>query len=160
VPAEGEWAWFDDGPRGADAASLDRAAGTVAGLICSATTELGIGTDRVVLGGFSQGAATALVAAAELGRRGVAPLAGLLLQAGFVPESDGPDVQVEAIAAGSVLVQHPSDDEVVPAFMGKDLAAILSTSPGVGSVELELVAGGHVMSGEMLAGVQAWLAAR
>jgi len=51
------------------------------------------------------------------------PYAGLLLQAGFVPESFDAEVPLHEVSARSVLIQHPIDDAVVPSFMAKDLAA-------------------------------------
>ncbi|MFN8051198.1 MAG: hypothetical protein U0Q22_07185 [Acidimicrobiales bacterium] len=158
VPAGDGWSWFEEGPMGIVGASLDRAVAAIVAVVEATRDELGIGRDRVVVGGFSQGAALALAVAAALPRDDEGgTLGGLLLEAGFVPEVFGTDFPLTAVAAGSVLVQHPVDDEVVPAFMGKDLAESLGAVPGVGEVELDLVAGGHVVSPDMLATASRWL---
>lgn len=147
-------AWFTDGPRGADPASLWSAARLVAGVATEVAGAAGVGLDRVVVGGFSQGAATALAAATvpEL-----AGLGGLLLDAAFVPEPAGDDFPLDAVSAGAVLLQQPTDDDVVPPFMAKDLADALGAAPGVGAVELAFVAGGHVVGDEMATGAIEWL---
>lgn len=156
LDADGGRAWFTTGPRGADAASLDAAVDLVTTVVRSAATELDLSLDDVVLGGFSQGAATALATAARLGDT----LGGLLLQAGFVPEVVGDDIPLASIAARSVLVQHPDDDEVVPPSMGRDLAALLKDAGRASDVELELFDGGHRVSDEMADAALRWLARR
>lgn len=160
VAVDGGRAWFADGPRGADPVSLESAIVDVCAVIDAAVGELGLDRSAVVLGGFSQGAATALAVAARLGAQGGVRLGGLLVQAGFVPEAIGHEVEVSATAARSVLVQHPVDDDVVPSFMGEDLSASLGAASGVGEVELQLLPGGHAVSPQMVEASAAWLAAR
>lgn len=150
---EGGFAWFEQGPRGVDAASLAAATRQVASVVRGTAAELGIALSETVLGGFSQGAAVAVAVAAALDE----PLGGLVLQAGFVPEVFGEDFPVDSIRAARVLVQHPSEDEVVPVAMASDLAEMLKGAPGVGSVDLEVVDGGHTASDEMVAAALRWL---
>src|SRR5206468_2225889 len=140
VAVDGGMAWFAESARGgADPESLAGAVDVMCSLIDATIADTRGGLDAVVLGGFSQGAAMALAVAAELGRRGPGTLGGLLIQAGFLPEAAGEEFPVADIAAKAVLVQHPADDEVVPVFMGRDLAELLAGAPGVGDVEIDIV---------------------
>jgi predicted esterase len=113
-----------------------------------------------VLGGFSQGAATALALAASLATE-EAVLGGLLIQAGFAPEVFDDEIDLTAIRARRVLVQHGIDDEVVPSFMAKDLATLIgSAAEPHADIEVEILAGGHTLTAGMLDGTRRWLGAR
>ena len=141
---------------GADPASLAAAVDAACTLIegTAADSDVGPATlrRRRVLGGR----ALALAIGAELGRRGAGvarpPAAGRVH-----PRVVDADFRWTLVAARSVLVQHPADDDVVPAFMGKDLAEALARLPRSVRCASTSSASGHVMSAEMLAGAQRWL---
>lgn len=158
LPTDGGWSWFDSGPRGVDRAGLDRSTSQVRTLVDAAIDEIGADWSHVVLAGFSQGAATAMALAAELGAAPGPRLAGLLVQAGFVPEIPHAEVDVGAVRAGAVLVQHGATDEVVPTFVASDLGALIgSTATEGGTVEVQVLPGGHTLTSDMLDAARTWL---
>jgi len=85
----------------------------------------GIPRSRIVLAGFSQGAAIAL----QTGLRQAEPLAGLLALSGYLPLADRLAAERHAASAGlPVLMAHGADDPVVPiarAIHSRDLLASL-----------------------------------
>ncbi len=147
-------AWFEGDSRGTDPASLERAVEWVSNVLVGCTTDLGIDMEDVVLGGFSQGAATALAVAAfydiELG--------GLLLQAPFVPDGADLDVDLASIRARDVLIQHGSLDDVVPPFFVEHVAASLTATRG--DVQRQTFEAGHERTVEMLDAACAWMRGR
>lgn len=157
VPTEDGWSWFDSGPRGVERSGLDAAVSGVRTLTEATINELRIAWSEVVIGGFSQGASTALALAAALAADGHC-LGGLLVQAGFLPEVVGDEVDLSGLHCGAVLIQQGDTDEVVPPFMAEDLATLISLSADVGRVDVQIVAGGHTLSTAMLDGARTWLA--
>ena len=155
-PTEGGWSWFDSGPRGVDSVTLSSSVAAVVEVVDAALTETGGAWTDVVLGGFSQGAALALAAAARLAPEGTV-LGGLLLQAGFLPETFDDEIDVAPVAARSVLIQHGDSDEVVPAFMADDLAALIGSATSGPAPKLQRLPGGHVLSPAMLDAAREWL---
>jgi len=153
LPTDGGWSWFDSGPRGVDAVSLHDSVSRVRAVVDGACADLGLRWTDVVLAGFSQGAAAALAVAATVDTE----IGGLLLQAGFVPEVHDHEVALDRIRAGAILLQHGEDDEVVPAFVSKDLAGALLASGASERVDVELLDGGHTLSPSMLDGARRWL---
>lgn len=158
IPANRGFSWFDTGARGVDARSLEGAVTLVDGVIEATIAELTQGGPRpaepvVVLGGCSQGAATALAVAALTGR----PIAGLLLQAGFIPEGLDVDIDLAGLRTDRVLIQHGTNDEVVPAFIAHDLAASIRAARPEVAVELQTFDHGHETSDAMMAAAQVWL---
>ena len=85
----------------------------------------GIPRHRIVLAGFSQGAAIAL----QTGLRQAEPLAGLIALSGYLPLADRLAAERHAASAGvPVLMAHGTDDPVVPiarAIHSRDLLASL-----------------------------------
>ena len=85
----------------------------------------GIPRSRIVLAGFSQGAAIAL----QAGLRQAEPLAGLIALSGYLPLADRLAAERHAASAGvPVLMAHGTDDPVVPiarAIHSRDLLASL-----------------------------------
>ena len=85
----------------------------------------GIPPRRIVLAGFSQGAAIAL----QTGLRQAEPLAGLIALSGYLPLADRLAAERHAASAGvPVLMAHGTDDPVVPiarAIHSRDLLASL-----------------------------------
>ncbi|MFV0315751.1 MAG: alpha/beta hydrolase [Microthrixaceae bacterium] len=135
--------WFDTGPRGVDAADLER---SVRAVEASALRHSALGP--VALVGFSQGAAMALACGDLTGVEAVVAVCP------FLPEVEGLDLS----AGAPTLVLPARDDEVVPAFLGSDLAAAMS---GAGrSVELRVMAGAHEVTSEAAEFVRMWLTDR
>lgn len=159
-PVEGGYSWFDSGPRGVDEDSLHRAVHGIDQLVRGVTDDLGIEPSRVYVGGFSQGAATALALVIARGRAGLAPLGGLVVLAGFLPELFDEELDPAASSVERVLLVHPTDDEVVPEFLAKDLVDSLRGADSVVSVEYRSVVGGHAIGAEMLDVTLGWLAER
>lgn len=155
-PTEGGWSWFDSGPRGVDSTSLSASVSAVIEVVDAALAETDGAWTEVVLGGFSQGGALAIAAAARLVTSGTV-LGGLLLQAGFLPETFDDGIDVAHVVARSVLIQHGDSDEVVPPFMADDLAALIGSATSGPAPELQHLPGGHVLSPAMLDAARDWL---
>lgn len=147
-------AWFDSDARGADEASIRRAVEWVSEVLRGCTTDLGIDMADVVLGGFSQGAATALAVAASCDDS----LGGLLLQAPFIPEGPSFELDLRSVPRTAVLIQRGIADEMIPAFQVDHIAAELTA--GGCSVDHETSPGAHERSTEMLSHAADWLRRR
>ena len=150
--ADGVRSWFESGPRGADAGdirrSVDRLEDTVA--------RLQGGGSRVVVAGFSQGAAVVAVAL----RHGLAVDAAVALRA-FLPEHEdlGTPSGVHAVAGGRpVLVTAGRNDDVVPDFLSEGAADLLR-SEGL-AVDLWADDGGHESLPPVLDRARDWIAER
>jgi phospholipase/carboxylesterase len=77
--------------------------------------ERGIGCERIVLAGFSQGGAITL----HTGLRQKTPLAGLMALSCYLPLADRFDAEREtAAAAAPIFLAHGSSDPVVPMARG------------------------------------------
>ena len=143
--SDGNRAWFAVDRPG----SLRRAGEEVAAVI-SSFREAGAGPLVVV--GYSQGAAAALCALMSAD----APKAdALVVISGFVADEDGVTYDVARLLGTPVLVQHGTDDEVVPEFFATDLASMLQGG-GV-DVTLQRFAAGHSTTGDTLAAARLWL---
>ncbi len=85
----------------------------------------GIARGRIVLAGFSQGAAITL----QTGLRQAEPLAGLIALSGYLPLADRLAAERHAASAGvPLLMAHGTDDPVVPiarAIRSRDLLVSL-----------------------------------
>ena len=76
--------------------------------------------EPVVLAGFSQGAATALLYALHPASP---PVAAVVAIAGWLPEADG--LHPEARVAGGFVLCHGAEDDVVPLTIGRSMARLL-----------------------------------
>jgi phospholipase/carboxylesterase len=115
----------------------------------------GIASERIVVGGFSQGAAMAL----HVGVRHPEPLAGILALSGYLVQ-DGALARErsEANRSTPILMCHGLLDDVVPIGAGRASAAALR---GIDApVEWQQFPIGHEVSPEELDLVGAWLRAR
>jgi phospholipase/carboxylesterase len=83
----------------------------------------GVGLERTVLGGFSQG--TVLCHALALGK-GRPLLAGLLAFSGFIPQAPGFELDLPAHRALPVAIGHGSHDGVIPPEFGRQAAELLT----------------------------------
>ena len=114
----------------------------------------GVPRSRIVVAGFSQGAASALM---QL--RGDKPLAGVVALSGYLPlAGDGP--VSPANAATPVLMCHGDADAVVAYKFGVDSAEALKRA-GMGSVEFKTYRGmGHSACNDELSDLADFLTAR
>jgi phospholipase/carboxylesterase len=115
------------------------------------STASGIPSDRVVLGGFSQGAVMALALGLGAGRP---TPGGIIAMSGFVPSVAGwePDVERPGLP---VFVTHGRRDPVIPVEFGRATRDLLEPSP-VDLTYVETDAGHHV-DPRTLAMLPAWL---
>lgn len=121
-------AWYDirtaDLAHREDELTIRASQGAVEELI-DREVQRGIARSRIVLAGFSQGAAIAL----QTGLRQAEPLAGLIALSGYLPLADRLAAERHAASAGvPVLMAHGTDDPVVPiarAIGSRDLLASL-----------------------------------
>jgi phospholipase/carboxylesterase len=121
-------AWYDI--RTADLAHREdeqtiRASQTAVEALIERELRRGVAPARIVLAGFSQGAAITL----QTGLRQAAPLAGLIALSGYLPLADKLAAERHpASATVPVLMAHGTDDPVVPiarAIRSRDLLASL-----------------------------------
>jgi phospholipase/carboxylesterase len=121
-------AWYDI--RTADLAQREdertiRASQQAVEALIGREVQRGVPRNRIVLAGFSQGAAIAL----QTGLRQAEPLAGLIALSGYLPLADRLAAERHAASAGvPVLMAHGSDDPVVPiarAIHSRDLLSSL-----------------------------------
>ncbi|MEM6824010.1 MAG: prolyl oligopeptidase family serine peptidase [Pseudomonadota bacterium] len=131
-----QWApipWLDGSSEVAAAAAFARSSDLLGGLLDDLLTESGLGPDRLLLFGFSQGTMLSLhVAPRRTGEiAGVTGFSGRLL----VPER----LEAEAVSKPPVLLVHGDADEVVPfSSMGAAAEALQA---------LGFAVYGHVMRG-------------
>lgn len=143
---------FDDGER-EDEAHIAETTRRVTELV-ERERERGIPAERIVLGGFSQGAAMAL----HVGLRHPERLAGLLALSGYLVLHDRIERErSEANRDTPVLVCHGLLDDVVPISAGRASAAALRASAPEAPVEWHQYPMGHEVSAEELVAVGTWL---
>lgn len=81
--------------------------------------------DRVVLGGFSQGAVMSLAAGLE---RGGARPAALLAMSGFVPRVEGFELDLDGLAGYPAALSHGTLDPVIPVSFGREARDLLASA--------------------------------
>src|SRR5262249_39822805 len=99
-----------------DRATFDSTLQLLGGWIDALLASLGVGHDRMVLGGFSQG--TAMSYAAGLGAGRPRP-AGIIPLSGFIPTVDGFDVDLTNLAGYPVAIGHGTMDPIIPVTFGR-----------------------------------------
>lgn len=120
-------AWYDIvslDARGQDETGIRRSAASIESLIAR-EVDRGVPSSRIVLAGFSQGAAMALF----VGLRHAGPLAGILALSGYLPLHES--LSAEASAANrqvEILQVHGQHDDVVPYTIGHGSAELLRTA--------------------------------
>jgi len=144
----GEHAWFDNG----SASSIRTAGAVVRGAL------EGVDGPGVVVVGWSQGGAAALAALALEDAEPLPGVVGLALLGSFLADAPGLHYDLSRLAGVPVLIQHGSDDDVVPAFFAADLAHAL-TDAGV-EVDHREVPLGHELDDAAVAEVAEWVTSR
>jgi phospholipase/carboxylesterase len=125
--------WLDGSPQDLAEAGLDRAAADLNGFLDARLAEAGLGPDRLVLVGFSQGAMISL----HVALRRAAPLAGVVAISGRLLRPDR--LGEERLVRPPVLLMHGDQDPVVP-FADMEKAGQALVRAGVPTF-------GHVMKG-------------
>ena len=150
-------AWYDIrrvGERGWDVAGIRRSAAAVAALIAG-EIERGVPASRIVLAGFSQGAAMALFT----GLRYPEPLAGIIALSGYLLLPDAlPDEASPANRRIEIFQAHGRHDEVVPHALGHGSAERLQAAGY--PVEWREYAMAHHVCPEEVRDIGRWLAGR
>lgn len=144
VPVATGASWFDTTARGVDSESLERSRRVVTETVAQAVAR---SDGPVVVAGFSQGAAMALALGDLPG------LVGVIGVCPFAAETDGLDLS----AGPPALLLPAADDDVVPAFLGEDLAAAMSEAGR--RTTAATVAGGHAVGSEAVTHARSWLEA-
>ena len=125
--------WIDGSPQALAEAGLDSAAADLNGFLDARLEETGLGADRLVLIGFSQGAMMSL----HVAPRRAEPVAGVVAISGRLLRPER--LEAEAVVKPAVLLMHGDQDPVVPfADMGKAGDALVSAG---------FPTYGHVMQG-------------
>ncbi|TAG27331.1 MAG: alpha/beta fold hydrolase [Rhodobacterales bacterium] len=125
--------WIDGSPQALAEAGLDAAATDLNGFLDARLAEAGLGADRLVLIGFSQGAMMSL----HVAPRREEPVAGVVAISGRLLRPE--QLETEARVKPPVLLMHGDQDPVVPfSDMGKAGNALMAAG---------FPTYGHVMQG-------------
>ncbi len=123
APGTPGYAWFPITADGIDPVSFTGALDDLDTLVDEQCVELGFARDEAVFAGFSQGAGLALTLAM---RAGVASRpAGVLAMSPFAPDVERLGFDWEAAAAIPVLLQHGTEDPMIPVTVARQLAGVL-----------------------------------
>ena len=158
VAAPPGFAWYDiaavsgAGGTAADVTFLDslRELDDLLDAVCA---EHGLARAEAVIGGFSQGGALAV--ALGLQRTERARPAAVLAMSTYLPEVDGVDYDWPAAKAQPVLVQHGTEDPLIPVDRGRSMARTLE-GHGVPVVYGEYPMG-HQVALESVQQAKGWL---
>lgn len=148
-------AWYDilgtELVRSEDEAGLRRSRDAVEALIAREKAR-GIAASRLVLAGFSQGSAMALLTGLRYGER----LAGIVGLSGYLPLAATTEGErSDANALTPVFMAHGSHDNVVPVQRGRDSCALLR---GLGyDVAWHEYPMAHSVCSEEVRDLEAWL---
>ncbi|MET0894799.1 MAG: thioredoxin [Acidimicrobiia bacterium] len=158
------FSWFDIGGTDPEAIEGDRAAAVdeLDDLLDATCDEHGMARADAVIGGFSQGAGLALLLGLRRSER--AHPAGVLAMSPFAPaELRGDDIDWDAASEIPVLLQHGTDDAMIPVQRARDLSAALADHdvplvyqeyPMGHEVALESVQSGHAWLDAIRAGIK------
>jgi predicted esterase len=123
-------------------------------VITAVLEESDLSRSALVLAGFSQGAAMAMVLAA----RGAARGGRLIVSSGWIPEGPGIDIDLADCGVASALVQLSSGDEVVAPELTRWSADALERSGCV--VDVVEYPGPHDMTELRYRDAGAWMTSR
>ena len=153
APGAPGYAWFPIAAEGFDPGAFANALDLVDEFVDEQCAALGLTRADAIFGGFSQGAGLALHLALRTGAS--ARPAGVLAMSPFVPDMDAELVDWAAAAAIPVLLQHGTEDPMIPVAAARDLAEIL-TQRSVPLVYREYPMG-HQVALESVQDAQRWL---
>ena len=153
LPGSDGASWFDrDGPAPVPA-SFRSALESVDTLVRAECDALGVGTERCVLGGFSQGGFLALALA---GRAGAPRFAGVWAMCCALPEVDGVQLDLVAAAGTPALVQFGERDPIITP--DRTRAAAYALREAGWAVTERAYDMAHSQRLEMMADARDWLA--
>ena len=155
APGTPGFAWFSITAEGRDLAELHDAVGALDALVDEQCAELGFDRADAIFGGFSQGAGLALLLAlgSDVGTRP----AGVLAMSPFAPDPESLDLDWEAAKQIPVLLQHGTEDPMIPVTAARSLSAALAEHE-VPLVYTEYPMG-HQVALESVQEAQGWLQA-
>jgi thioredoxin len=156
VAAPPGFAWYDlagvGGGSGADPGFLE-ALDALDDLLDEVCTANGKARSEAIVAGFSQGGALAVALGLRSSER--AKPAGILAMSTYLPAVDGLDYDWDAARAIPVLVQHGTEDPMIPAERGRELAATLEEHDV--PVTFRDYPMGHQVAVESVADAHQWL---
>lgn len=126
APGTPGFSWFDLGPDGADPGAVHRATDQLDELLDAQCAEHGLSRAEAVVGGFSQGAGLALLAALRRRADGGARPAGVLAMSPFAPAVALDELDAEAVRSVPILLQHGTEDPLIPVKHARALAEALA----------------------------------
>ena len=152
---EGDGAsWYTRTETGPEPASFLAAVDALSAFVESEAAAAGVGLDRCVLGGFSQGGFLAL---SLVGRTGAPRYAGVWAMCCALPEVDGLELDLAAGAGTPALIQVGERDGIITPDRGRAAAAALA---GAGwDVTERGYDMAHSQRIEMMVDARDWLAA-
>jgi thioredoxin 1 len=124
APGAPGYAWFPISAEGADATAFTDAVDLVDTFIDEQCAALDLARGDAIFGGFSQGAGIALAVALR-GGEAVRP-AGVLAMSPFAPGWEALDVDWDAVRSIPVMVQHGTEDPMIPVRAARDLTRVLT----------------------------------
>ncbi len=154
APGAPGYSWFPIGDEGLDVEAFDAALDLLDAFVDEQCGELGFAREQAIFGGFSQGGGLALMLAIRSGA--VTRPSGVLAMSPFAPAGDNLDIDWDAAATIPVLLQHGTDDPMIPITAARHLATVLNDHH-VPLVYREYPMG-HQVALESVQDAQAWIA--
>ncbi len=152
APGAPGYSWYPiDAP---DAGAFTGAVDLVDRFVDEQCEELGLERATAIIGGFSQGAGLALAVSLRSG--GSVRPAGVLAMSPFTPGWDALAIDWDAARSVPVLLQHGTEDPMIPVRATRELAEALAAHE-VPLVSYEYPMG-HQVALESVRDAQAWLA--
>ena len=143
--------WYSVDENGLDQGALSGSLDALADCVGKVLDETGLGSDRLVIAGFSQGGALAL-ASLLVPSFHPTPNAVAVL-AGYLPDHD--DIDLASAMGRPVLVAHGRDDATVDTIRGRSAAKALDRSGAI--VSWSEADGGHRFGPDLLSPFRLWL---
>ena len=143
--------WYSVDENGLDQGALSGSLDALADCVGKVLDETGLGSERLVIAGFSQGGALAL-ASLLVPSFHPTPNAVAVL-AGYLPDHD--DIDLASAMGRPVLVAHGRDDATVDTIRGRSAAKALDRSGAI--VSWSEVDGDHRFGPDLLSPFRLWL---
>lgn len=135
-----------------EAAQIARARAAIEGILFTLLSTRGIAEDRVVLGGFSQGAIMSI----EVALASIRPLAGIAILSGR--SLSHPASQYARLRGLPIFASHGRSDSRIPFERGE---AFMDQASAAGAqVERVVFEGDHTIPSSVVSSLSTWLAAR